>query len=89
MVNYDHDDLVDLTEGWKRASIGFAGPYGQLVYILCVGFFSPRVCDLIGGWKNFTILMLGWTLVYLYFYSIWFYDDENSDFALYVRKALP
>jgi len=92
MTSYDPMEIREIGyEGWKRASVGFAGPYAQLIFMIVVGVcVTPNVTRVAcGDLKSYVILMLGWTLVYLYAYSIWFFEDANSDFALMVRKAHP
>ena len=82
MCSYDESEIRDL-EAWKRSSIGFAGPYGQMLYMIWVGtMITPK---LFPNRQVYVIGVMAWTLVYLYFYSIWFHEDPHSDFALMVR----
>jgi len=82
MCSYDESEIRDL-EAWKRSSIGFAGPYGQMLYMIWVGtMITPK---LFPNRQVYVIGVMTWTLVYLYFYSIWFHEDPHSDFALMVR----
>ena len=82
MCSYDIEEIQDL-EAWKRSTIGFAGPYGQLIYMIVVGTaITPK---LFPDKKMFVIGVMTWTLVYLYLYSIWFHEDPYSDFKLMVR----
>ena len=82
MCVYDPSEIRDL-EAWKRSSIGFAGPYGQMIYMIWIGTtMTPR---LFPDRQTYVIGVMTWTLLYLYFYSIWFHEDPNSDFALMVR----
>ena len=74
-------------------TIGLAGPYSQLAYMLLVGAMGEKygVVDVryfFGGkdLKNYVIAMLAWTLGYFFWYAIWFHEDPNSDFVLYVRQ---
>ena len=43
-----------------------------------------RVCMCVFcRYKNYCILMLAWTLLYLPCYAVWFHHDSFSDFALF------
>lgn len=80
-----YDPVIGRAPNWQRVAVGFAGPYVQLVYMLLVGLCVPRVCSLAGGYKNYVIVMLAWTILYLPLYAVWFHEDPNSDFALFVK----
>ena len=84
MCHYD-SEAIERAPNWQRVAVGFAGPYVQLIYMLLVGLRVPRVCSLVGGFKNYVIIMLAWTILYLPLYAIWFHEDPNSDFALFVK----
>ena len=40
-------------------------------------------------YKDYCIIVLAGHLFYLYWHSIFFFEDENSDFAIMVRRARP
>ena len=86
MCEYNLRQIRD-AEAWKRASIGFSGQYGATLYMLLVGLCFPKILEAVGGYRTYTIAVLSWTLVYLFWYSVWFHEDSTGDFALMTRVA--
>ena len=51
MCHYDVRQL-QAADPWQRVSVGFAGPYCQLIYMLAIGFYVKPVPMAVSGYKN-------------------------------------
>lgn len=74
---------------WQRVLVGFSGPYGQGLYLVLLGWLLPNgVPHLLGGPRAATLAVCLYTLVFLVWSAVWFYDDPTGDFALLTAGAL-
>ena len=88
MCAYDSAAL-SRTPGWQRVLVGFSGPLAQLVHYLFLGLLFPFVPRaLFGGYRNFAIVMLVYSHVFLIWTAVWFFDDPTGDFALLTAAGL-
>jgi len=75
---------------WQRVAISFAGPYGQALYLLFLGWLLPSSAPRwLGGASNgvsgqlrYALCVCVYTLAFLVWSAICFYDDPTGDFAL-------
>ena len=87
MCHYDIQ-AISTASPMKRVLIGFAGPYSQLLFIICMGTLAfPIISDLCGGFCIFSLLMCMWQFTYFVWYAIHFHEDEFSDFNLFIRQT--
>ena len=84
--NYDSTDL-GAASTFTRVSIGFGGPYSQLVYMLLVGLIIPAPRRMLGSYERYVIMMMTWQLLYFYWYAQHFHDDCHSDFVHFVSRG--
>ncbi len=70
---------------YVRSLIGFAGLYGQMIFMLLIPIIFPNLFNKFISYKNYCLLICFWQFTYLIFYSIWYHDDKLSDFHLLVR----
>jgi hypothetical protein len=87
MCHYD-DAALDKASPACRVSIGFGGPYTQLIYMIIVGtVLLPDISVMVGGRAAYALIMCTWQFLYFFWYAIHFHADPHSDFALFSRRS--
>lgn len=78
-------ELLNSKEPQEKILYAYAGIVIQLIYMLTIGsLFQSSLGKVIwGSYSNYMNIMLIWTLVYIPFYAIHFYEDSTADFAMF------
>jgi hypothetical protein len=87
MCHYDNAALSRASPAC-RVSVGFGGPYTQLIYMIVVGtVLLPEISVMVGGRAVYSLIMCIWQFLYFFFYAIHFHADPHSDFVLFSRLS--